>query len=141
MDGQTENPNCSTISILHENPLHFNVCEQNFSPSTSQNMQISGERERQRERSEDMDQIQNITCCHQGMAFLKNNRKTETELQALHITVRLHTNDFVIASATILLIQSPVLQNQMTRHVVFDWRSLGVMRVYKSSYWFMSNPG
>jgi hypothetical protein len=50
MDGQTENPNCSTISILHENPLHFNVCEQNFSPSTSQNMQISGERERERER-------------------------------------------------------------------------------------------
>jgi hypothetical protein len=27
-----------------------------------------------------------------------------------------------------------VLQNQITRRVVFDWRSLGVMRVYKSSY-------
>jgi hypothetical protein len=93
------------------------------------------------ERSEDMDQIRNKTCCHQGMIFLKDNRKTETELQALHITVQLHTNNFVIASATILLIQSPVLQNQITRHFVFDWRSLGVMRVYKSSYWFMSNPG
>lgn len=76
--------------------------------------------ERERERSEDMDQIQNKTCCPQGMIFLKDNRKTETELQALHITVQLHTNNFVIASATILLIQSPVLQNQITRHFVFD---------------------
>ncbi len=131
MDGQTENP------IV----LQFQFCMRTLYTSMSVN-KISHHPlhktcrflERERERDEDMDQIQNKTCCHQGMIFLKDNRKTETELQALHITVQLHTNNFVIASAAILLIQSPVLQNQITRRVVFDWRSLGVMRVYKSSY-------